>query len=236
MTDGSTVHTPFTDIPKKDRRVGPPLCRWGEINYSVFGFSGGQCGSPSTLDGDTLLLCTRHIRKIAELAGYMKPENARQMRRIRDRRETENLRNEVRFLNERIDAILAPPARTPGTDTDGTIYFARSGGYVKIGWTSDLGKRMKAYPPDTTLLATMPGTRKDERALHRKFAHLLTHGREWFPLAPQITEHIDKVVREHGEPPDVDFAAKPATRIVGPRLHNYVGGPRGNMAPTTVRG
>lgn len=118
----------------------------------------------------------------------------------------------------------------------GTIYFARSGGYVKIGWTSDLGRRMKAYPPDTRLLATMPGTRKDERALHRKFAHLLTYGREWFPLAPQITEHIDRVVREHGEPPTVDFAAKPATRIVGPRLHNYVGGPRGNMTPTTVRG
>lgn len=124
----------------------------------------------------------------------------------------------------------------PTTEPAGTVYFVRSGGYIKIGWTSDLAKRMRAYPPDTTLLAVMPGTRKDERATHRRFAHLLTHGREWFPLAPQILEHIDQVVAEHGAPPVVDFAAKRATRIVGPRLHNYVGGQRGKLPTRTVRG
>lgn len=106
----------------------------------------------------------------------------------------------------------------------GVVYYLRVGGYIKIGWTSDLERRMRGYSPDSTLLAVHPGTRKDERAVHRKFAHLKTHGREWFPLAPQITEHIDSVVAEHGAPPAVDFSARKAQRIVGPRLNKYVGG------------
>lgn len=133
-----------------------------------------------------------------------------------------------------VDPSPAPePKQRP---VDGTVYYIRSGGYIKIGWTSDLAKRMRAYPPDTTLLAVEPGTRKDERRIHKRFAHLLTHGREWFPLAPQIIEHIERVKAEHGEPPVVDFAAKRATRIVGPRLHNYVGGQRGKLPTRTVRG
>ena len=138
-------------------------------------------------------------------------------------------------INPPIEIEASPlPAPKP---VDGIVYFIRSGGYIKIGWTSNLDKRMKAYPPDTTLLAVMPGTRKDERAIHKRFAHLLTHGREWFPLAPQITEYIGQVTRQHGPPPTVDFAAKQATRIVGPRLDNYIGGVRGNELPLReVRG
>jgi hypothetical protein len=128
------------------------------------------------------------------------------------------------------------PAPRKPAPVDGTIYYLRSGGHIKIGWTSNLEKRMKAYPPDTQLLAVQPGTRSDERALHRKFSWLLTHGREWFPLAPQITEHIDRVIAEHGEPPTVEFAARKANRVVG-RQRQYIGGPnRGALSAREVRG
>ncbi len=161
-------------------------------------------------------------------------------------------------IHERIVRADAPPrlswlrygdeqpttwAATPPTETEkpdpkmGTVYFLRVGGYVKIGWTSDLEKRMRQYMPDSQLLAVKPGTRKDENALHRKFAHLKTHGREWFPLAPQITEEAERIVKEHGSPPVVDFSARRATKIVGPRLNKYVGGQgRGNLPPRTVSG
>lgn len=129
--------------------------------------------------------------------------------------------------------MLCTTEEAPATEKLGTIYFIRSGGYIKIGWTSNLKNRMRGYLPDTTLLAVKPGTRRDENRIHKRFAHLTTHGREWFPLAPQITEYIAQVVREHGEPPHVDFSAKPKTPNQGPRLNRWVGGD--NRGPLHAR-
>lgn len=134
-------------------------------------------------------------------------------------------------------SVGTPEPAEPKPPTEGTIYYLRSGGYYKIGWTANLEQRMKGYPPDTLLLATHPGTKKDENGIHRRFAHLLSHGREWFPLAPEIQDHIARVIATHGPPPAVDFTARRATRAVGPRLNQYVGGPnRGKLATREVRG
>jgi len=142
---------------------------------------------------------------------------------------------EVQRLRERNAELLraldkrAEPKPVP---TDGTVYILRCGGYIKIGWTSDLTKRMRAYQPDTLLLATMPGTRKDENRLHKRFAHLRTHGREWYPIAPQITEQVRRMVAEHGEPDPVTFAAKPVTV---PRPHS-TSRPVGDVSTRLARG
>lgn len=143
----------------------------------------------------------------------------------------------ARFVLDGNDGLpVAQPEPDRAPPVEGTVYFLRIGGYIKIGWTSDLGKRMKGYPPDTSLLAVMPGLRTDEQQLHRKFAHLTTHGREWYPLAPQITEHIQRVITEHGDPPAVDFSAKKKSqRIVGPRLNRYVGGEHRGPGTGTAR-
>ncbi len=119
------------------------------------------------------------------------------------------LRDENSRLRLTIQRLEQPQTRT--APIDGTVYILRCGGYIKIGWTSDLTKRMRAYQPDTLLLATMPGTRKDEHRLHQRFAHLRTHGREWYPLAPQITGYVTRITAEHGHPDPVTFAAKPTT-------------------------
>lgn len=143
------------------------------------------------------------------------------------------LRAVIREQQERINALTVqlsekPKPQPPSPTKHGTVYILRCGGYVKIGWTADLDKRMKSYQPDTVLLATMPGTRADEANLHKRFAHLRTHGREWYPLAPQITEYAATVVAKHGEPDTVTFAAKPVT-IPQPRPKQYTGGNyRGN--------
>lgn len=100
------------------------------------------------------------------------------------------------------------------------IYFLRIGSYIKIGWTGDLEKRMRNFPPDSVLLAVQQGTRSDEFKLHKRFAVHRSHGREWYPLVPQILEHVKRVVAEHGEPEPVDFGARPV-EIPQPRSPQY---------------
>ncbi len=158
----------------------------------------------------------RHSKRIQKSMDRLA---AKQRQPVRRRHVRINHERELRGIIEQRDKTIArlratidelrdnPTGRKP-TPTEGTVYFLRSGGYIKIGWTSDLQRRMRAYPPDSELLASRPGTRKDEAALHKKFAHLRSHGREWFPLAPQIRDHIKTVTHEHGQPPEVQFAAR----------------------------
>lgn len=75
----------------------------------------------------------------------------------------------------------------------GWIYYLHVGGIVKIGYTTDLERRMKQYPPHSSLLAVHPGTPKLEREMHHKFLHLLANGREWFKVADDLTNHITDV-------------------------------------------
>lgn len=108
------------------------------------------------------------------------------------------------------------PKRTE-PPVDGTVYYVKVGGsHIKIGWTSDLAKRMRKYPPNTELLGTHPGSRADELRLHRRFAVHRSHGREWYPLVPVLLDHIKRVVAEHGAPDAATFAAKP-TEVPTPR-------------------
>lgn len=100
---------------------------------------------------------------------------------------------------------------------DGVIYALRIGGFIKIGWTSDLNKRMRQYPPDTTLLAVMPGTRKDEKRIHRRLAVHLAQGREWFAMTPPVMEWVKIVTDEHGMPEQPAWSARP---VQLPRPHS----------------
>ena len=68
------------------------------------------------------------------------------------------------------------------------VYFARRDGLVKIGTTGDVRSRMfnlanigaPGMPlGPVELLATMPGNRVVEKAMHEMFAGLRVHG-EWF--------------------------------------------------------
>lgn len=117
---------------------------------------------------------------------------------------------------------IRPEKRT--MPTEGFVYFLLSDGAVKIGWTSELDQRLKQYSPGARILAVKPGTKADESALHKKFAHIKTHRKEWFSYSPQVMEEVQRTIREHGEPPRDINEPLTATRIVGPRLDNYIGG------------
>lgn len=74
-----------------------------------------------------------------------------------------------------------------------SVYFAGSGGQIKIGWSRKVSARLAQLqtgsPIPIKLLGTMPGGRAVERRLHEKFAHLRISG-EWFTDAPELLAFI----------------------------------------------
>lgn len=85
-------------------------------------------------------------------------------------------------------------------ETDGVVYFIRSGDAVKIGKTTNLARRRQQISaPNAELMATEPGYTRRERQLHRRFAIHRING-EWFLLAPPLTAYIN-ALREAQTPP-----------------------------------
>jgi hypothetical protein len=79
-------------------------------------------------------------------------------------------------------------------ERDGSsVYFAGSGGQIKIGWSRKVSARLAQLqtgsPIPIKLLGTMPGGRAVERRLHEQFAHLRLAG-EWFADDPELLAYI----------------------------------------------
>jgi hypothetical protein len=88
-------------------------------------------------------------------------------------------------------------ARTSGS----VVYFVERDSFIKIGWSASLDQRLKSIGrggsmPEgmtvgpVTLLATMPGTNKEELYLHQRFARHRLLPTEWFYPAPEVVEFI----------------------------------------------
>lgn len=82
----------------------------------------------------------------------------------------------------------------------GEIYFAQVDGLIKVGWTTKLADRMRAYGPKAVLLANYPGTRADEAALHRQLTPARFRGREWYSDGDVIRLFITDAIEKHGPP------------------------------------
>lgn len=180
-----------------------------------------------------LEVCETHANEVFNAMGSEIHERVKA--RAAQHRETQlwHLERQVAALKAQLAAAEVVKAKTERAKAQGpkvgTIYYLRSGANIKIGWTGDLRQRMRGYPPDTTILATEPGTRADETRLKRMFKVHLTHGNEWFAMVPSLTHHIAQVKAKHGEPdPSITFAAQPVT-IPQRREPQYIGGKhRGN--------
>lgn len=85
-------------------------------------------------------------------------------------------------------------------DRAGFVYYLRIGERIKVGYSVDVKRRMRAYPPGSQLLAVEPGDRELERQRHHQFAGSRTDGREWFRPTPDIDELIEQLVQQHGDP------------------------------------
>ena len=80
------------------------------------------------------------------------------------------------------------------------VYYLKVGDLIKIGYSSNLRRRLVAYPPDSVLLAACPGTRDDEQAVHRELGSHLALNREWFHPSDDVLAKIASVLAEHGDP------------------------------------
>lgn len=94
--------------------------------------------------------------------------------------------------DEREAAALPQPDHTlPPMDKyteRGFVYFVRFGDRVKIGFSMNVERRLKAIPHDE-ILAVMPGTFRDESRCHAAFAHLRIIG-EWFEMGDDLMGFI----------------------------------------------
>ncbi len=88
----------------------------------------------------------------------------------------------------------APPRRdrwgdVPTERPKPTIYFVRSGDLIKIGWTTKgVARRLaqlRTGAGPLELVATAPGSQRDERVLHERLALDRIPSTEWFRITPE---------------------------------------------------
>ena len=79
----------------------------------------------------------------------------------------------------------------------GVVYFGRNGvsNHVKIGFSEDHKRRFAslqgASPEQIMLIGTIPGTRKTEMAMHKKFdAQRIHPRREWFRIEGELAKFL----------------------------------------------
>lgn len=100
----------------------------------------------------------------------------------------------------------------------GFIYYLQVGEHLKIGYTTDLQRRVREYPPTARLLARHHGTPDDEKELHARFAAFRTSGREWYLDVPEIRAHIGEVNEQHPLHDSRTVERSRRTDPTGPRL------------------
>ena len=204
-------------------RDGRFQCRWHLLDLRPAWDRDGEC--PNYPDARTGVgLCRDHLRRVGALSGMITRKNAREWAEADNeaivrqyRAENERLRNTIAWQASRLrgETVRVDDERPAG---GGTIYALLSGYNVKIGWTGrDLQERLREYPPSTQLLVHFPGKRGDETRIKRRFAHLRTHGNEWFPYAPLVTEWVEQMIQDHGGP-DPTITCGPA-KYTTPRPH-----------------
>ncbi|MCY1218447.1 hypothetical protein D9M72_303960 [compost metagenome] len=78
----------------------------------------------------------------------------------------------------------------------GYVYFIKSAGLVKIGFSSDVLSRLSnlrvGCPVDSKLVAAIPGTEDTELYFHKMFAKLRERG-EWFRAEGMLAEMLKRM-------------------------------------------
>lgn len=102
--------------------------------------------------------------------------------------------HEVEFVKGTSSSLTADktPASQPVAEVQEWIYYLRLDEKIKIGWTANFAQRMKSYPPHAKVIIKHPGTRAEERDLHRTFTPSRASGREWYHPTPELMGHIEQ--------------------------------------------
>lgn len=138
-------------------------------------YDGAFCDNASA-DAMPFPICSHHAMKIfTEMSDRL----------------AEVKRDPMRLLMAGFDEIETNRRRAARVKAPTVIYYVQVGDVVKIGVTSDLPTRLRAYPPHRKLLAYEPDTGGVEKRRHAEFAEYLHSGNEWFTLGPRLAKHIE---------------------------------------------
>lgn len=83
------------------------------------------------------------------------------------------------------------------------VYYIRcTDGLIKIGHTTDLADRKRAFGKGWQhVLAVTPGSFEEEHAMHVRFRPALARGREYFRPVQDLLAHINEIRGRLGVPP-----------------------------------
>jgi hypothetical protein len=112
---------------------------------------------------------------------------------------------------------LADEARRAGVRQQmGWVYFLELDDKIKVGWTSNLEKRLRSYPPHARMVVEYPATRADERDLHRTLRTELVAGREWYGRTPLVLRCMREAQLAENRRRTEEYAAEVAARPPNP--------------------
>lgn len=93
------------------------------------------------------------------------------------------------------------PEAVDQTKSTPAVYYIRFGDLVKIGTTTNLKSRLRAFCAfEDQLLAVEPGGYEQERKRHRQFADLRVPRTELFRTDARLTAHIGSARDAFGDP------------------------------------
>lgn len=113
---------------------------------------------------------------------------------------------------------------TPISEATGVVYFIRTGGLIKVGFTSDLDRRLKAYPPDAEVLAFYSASFAEEQRWHKLLTVHRAERREWYHPAREVMAAVEEAkARQTPEPrlsSDEQAHTKAMSEVFSQRFHD----------------
>ena len=101
------------------------------------------------------------------------------------------------------DMIVQQVTRRRPKVHEPVVYFIRNGSRVKIGWTTNLRKRLESLSlPPSAVELLIPGGPAEEDMLHRRFRRTRVGRSEWFERCEAIDAYIAQNQPKPGAFPD----------------------------------
>lgn len=109
------------------------------------------------------------------------------------------------------DLLLQQLGRKRPSVHETVVYFIRNGSRVKIGWTTNLQRRLSSLSlPASAVALLVPGGPAEENMLHNYFAATRVARSEWFEITDSIEDYIATRQPEPGT-----FVAKLFAQVCG---------------------
>lgn len=185
---------------RRPHEMGIPICVWPKCSNRQMSID--------------MPLCHLHIDEVYRQAVEVRWGETREEALTRGRRaRAASRRGDIAWAREK--KLLDTRRNQPGW-----IYYLHINDMVKIGYTTDIVRRIRDYPPNSPLLGVHPGTPELEKQFHEIFKGSLAQGREWFRPDPDVLAHCEKVVAEYGDPAQFEYrtlAGHETRQVIGTR-------------------